>query len=122
MLLGSLLLEPSVVSGDLKIEEAVVLHYSASDIVNHEWGTIDCSFVGNDHDMRAVCWDQAGHKVSRAVIPWVLRNLFFNSPTFEKCSEVRNPTVIDISVRTFEPPDLGILEKVSLHILVHQFL
>ena len=109
-------------AGDGVGEEVVILGGTAADVVNDVGNSTGVLLIGDEHDVGAVARDGASDKIARFVVLLFPGDLERDAPALEVGSEIRNPPVIDIFVRSLQSPVFGVFAEVRLHVLVDQFL
>jgi hypothetical protein len=106
---------------DVKREQYVLEQRAGTNIVNDEGSPIlrlfryqaDVGCTGGEapgHDVAGVVgFSTAGYRQGLGV-------------SAEKCSKVRNATMVDIGIRPGEPPEVGVEAEITRHVVVYEDL
>jgi hypothetical protein len=64
--------------------------------------------VNHYTDMRSIKGKHPANDITCKIMIGIIRNSEFHTLPLEECVQIRHPSVINISIRSGEPPQLGV--------------
>ncbi len=102
--------------------KAVFLLGAGTDVMQYHEVTGWSALIADDHDVGKILRDQTGDQVAGLKAFWVITMGMTHAFAGEVGDQIGHSAVIDIAIRGFQPPVLGIGGKILFHVEMHQYL
>jgi hypothetical protein len=84
--------------------------------------SVGCPTVGHDTNVEDTFSEVPGDEISRMVVLRIFRDFDGVGFSLKKFHQIRNPSVVNIRIRRFHTPLLGIVRKIGFHVFVYELL